>query len=164
MAGEEYYRRLKEQGVNDGPTFLAVEHLWQGENEALARVRVLEELELDSYTIHPAFLAACLQVLFGAATTDTLGQNGSLPIPVGFKSFTVHEKSRSGARVWSHARLFPAGNSANLLEANVRIFDSDARLIAEATGVRLQGTAPSRRETFAVGPTVIRVEVAVTAG
>jgi hypothetical protein len=110
---------------------------------------VLEELELDSYTMHPAFLAACLQVLFGAATTESLDKNAFPPIPVGLKSFTVYSKSHRGARVWSHARLLPAGNSADRMEANVRVFDSDGGLIAQATGILLQ------RTTRAVKPSVL---------
>lgn len=145
ITGEDYYRRLREQGINDGSTFLAVEHLWAGDGEILGKVRVLDELEMGSYEIHPAFLAACFQVLFAAAPEDMVKERGMLPIPVGLESFTVYKRLQRGWWAWSHAHLDRGIHPVNAFKGDVCVFDSDGDLIAEATGLRLeQKTAPSK--------------------
>jgi hypothetical protein len=57
----------QERDIHYGPSFQAIERLWYApeteKEEALAQIRLPEGLTEEAYTLHPALLEACLQVL-----------------------------------------------------------------------------------------------------
>jgi len=139
VAGNEFYRRLRERGIEFGTSFQGVERLWRRDGEALAAVELVDQLaeRAATYTVHPAFLDACFQVLI-AAMPRPAGSDGSraLHLPVGLDRFDLRQ--RPGQRVWSHAVVGPRGVTASGVQGDVRILDADGTLVAEAIGLRLQ--------------------------
>jgi natural product biosynthesis luciferase-like monooxygenase protein len=138
ITGDDYYRQLGAQGIQDSAVFLAIEHLWCGEGEVLGRVRVFDAIEASSYEFHPAFLAACFQVLFGAASADMLHTADMLPVPVSLDNLKVYKHPPQSGWVWTHARLKTRSDRGTALEGDVSIFDQAGDLVMTATGLKLQ--------------------------
>jgi natural product biosynthesis luciferase-like monooxygenase protein len=139
----DYYSKLREHGIHDGPSYLAVEHLWAGDGEVLAKVQLRDELkhELSCYQCHPVFLAACFQVLSMAVPDSKRFGPGSLPSPVGLASYRVHKRPEGASHFWTHARLSEGETHTDRLVGNVHIFDFGGELVAEANGITLQSKA-----------------------
>lgn len=137
------YESLQWRGMQYGPAFRGIEHLWRKDREALGQVSLPESLEYDSgrYQIHPALLDACLQVV-AAISIATMGQD--LYLPSGCRRIRFY--ARPAGTVWSHATLpsepVPGADS---LEADIRLFDAGNQIVAELTGFRLQRIGRRRR-------------------
>jgi acyl transferase domain-containing protein len=71
--GKDFYTAFASQGMQYGETFRGVAEVWRRDGEALARLSMPEAVrELEhSYTLHPALLDACLQVLGAAPSRRT---------------------------------------------------------------------------------------------
>ena len=142
----QFYARLQSHGIQLAESFRGIEHLWRRSGEALGCVQLSRMLvqESDAFQIHPALLDACFQVLIATLPlTDEMGEE-ALYLPTGLRSFRLYE--RPGERVWSHAKLDQnATEGADLFEGDVRVLDDQGQLLIEATGLRLQRSAPALR-------------------
>jgi acyl transferase domain-containing protein/SAM-dependent methyltransferase/acyl carrier protein len=132
------YEALKKIGLDYGPTFQGIEHLWLGDGEALGRIAAPPEVaaELDKYHFHPALLDACLQVTLGTVSNlrrvnDTAR---GVYLPVEIEEVRVY--ARPGPRVWSHAKLTEINRQG--LSAQVHVFDENGALLLEMNGLRCQ--------------------------
>jgi phthiocerol/phenolphthiocerol synthesis type-I polyketide synthase D len=150
IAVHTFYNKLSQRGIQLGARFQGIERLWRGDREALGQVRILKALEqgADSYQVHPAFLDACFQVLVAALPTATLLKNEeSLYLPVGLRSFEVH--NRPGTSAWSHAVLKPNADEAeDIFEGDIHILDEEGRLLIHARGLQLQRTGTTAQPGF----------------
>ncbi|MFD9720144.1 amino acid adenylation domain-containing protein [Streptomyces sp. NPDC059076] len=65
LDGDECYRALAALGYHYGPAFQAIEEVWIGPGEALARLRAPAQIDGDTarHHIHPVLLDACFQTL-----------------------------------------------------------------------------------------------------
>ena len=94
----ELYHQYYEKGVDFGPKFRAVQHLWLGNGEALGEIRLSESLlsEIQDYTIHPVLLDACLHISGCIFPHDSF-----LPIVIErlelFQTHTSH--------IWSYCKI-----------------------------------------------------------
>ncbi|TSC24494.1 type I polyketide synthase [Corallococcus sp. Z5C101001] len=124
-----YYQTCREQGLDYGPGFQALERLSRNDVEAVGRIRLPEVLALDAepYLLHPVLLDACLQVL-GAPMADR-GAEGTY-LPAGFGRLRLHHRPGTSlvckARV---GRVEEAGPSR--LVADLHLVASDGTPIAE---------------------------------
>ncbi len=134
-----------------GPAFQGIQHLWQGQGEALAEVRALQASEQagqgrpDGYHFHPAALDACIQVIFGAlpAASEHFGSPGrGVYLPVEIAEVRLY--GAPTARLWSHAQLVE--RTPQSITAHVRVFDEAGRLLWEARGLRCQAVGADARE------------------
>jgi natural product biosynthesis luciferase-like monooxygenase protein len=133
----EFYQRLAQWGIELGPSFQGIRRLWRRNGEALGEVELADHLAEDAaaYDLHPAYLDACLQLLFAALPLTGPGNaDGSLCLPVGMRSFRVYR--RPGEHVFSHA-VVNSSPIADIIEGDVRLLDADGALLAQASGVRL---------------------------
>jgi acyl transferase domain-containing protein/acyl carrier protein len=155
VAGADYYRGLRDSGLEYGPKFQGIERLWRCDGEALGQMRIPAgmESEVEAHQLHPAVLDACLQVLGAAVPADALAaSSGKVFLPVHMDRVRVY--GRPGARYWSHARL--RGNPANdVIEGDVCLLDESGRVLAEVTAFRLkrldgegQQAAPEKPEDW----------------
>ena len=76
MAHQEFYDEVAKRGFTFGPRFMGVETLFQGDGEALGRVRLPDAhaLEMNGDRVHPALFDAGLQVLIGAVSSRDQAQ------------------------------------------------------------------------------------------
>jgi phthiocerol/phenolphthiocerol synthesis type-I polyketide synthase C len=152
MTGADYYRELRESGLEYGSRFQGIERLWRREGEALAQMRVPAEIEgeLERHQLHPAVLDACLQVLGAAVPAEALTE-GKAFLPVHMDRVRVY--GRPGARYWSHARLSKSpADGTDVIEGDVRLLDESGRVLAEVNGFRLKRLDGEAQQTVAEKP------------
>ncbi len=142
----QFYSRLQSHGIELAASFQGIERLWRRSGEALGRIQLPPTLvqDSDTYQIHPALLDACFQVLIATLpTTDEMGED-ALYLPTGLRSFRLHQ--RPDKSLWSHARLSTnTTQDADIFAGDVRILDETGQLLIEASGLRLQRSAPATR-------------------
>ncbi|RIK32671.1 MAG: beta-ketoacyl synthase [Anaerolineae bacterium] len=138
MTAVEHYQALDDLSLRFGPSLHGVQHLWRRDGEALGRIRLPEEngSEAKLYTVHPALLDACLQVMSAAMQ----GKVTTAYLPMSIGSFTLYRKP--DLEFWSHVNLeFDAG-SPQMLKGQVRLIANDGQLIAEIRDIAMR-QAPS---------------------
>jgi len=131
----ELYGRFDARGIEYGPRFRGIAEIWQGQDEAIARLVLPEALraETDGRSAHPAFLDAALQVLGVALSMDAAAvAHDDLYLPVAIGRLRI--AGRVPERVWSHARLHRA-EGAETITADLRWFDDEGRTLFTADGV-----------------------------
>jgi phthiocerol/phenolphthiocerol synthesis type-I polyketide synthase C len=141
---EDCYLRLRKCGFEYGASFRGIEKLWQGEDEALAQIRLPESLaaESRSYQFHPSLLDACLQVIAAAwFDQEEQGLPADLYLPVGLGHFRSY--SLPPLTVWCHAskRKDEKSNVKNLV-GDLCLFNESGQVIAEIEGLHLERTRP----------------------
>ncbi len=97
-----HYDDAQARGISFGTTFRGLTAIRVGNNEAVARVRIPEELRngMDGYLIHPAMLDAyfqgALQVVLPALGKGTI-------VPTSISAVQMHHAP--GTEVWIHAQV-----------------------------------------------------------
>ncbi len=143
VAGAEVYTALAAMGLDYGPAFQGILELWQGDGEALGRVRLPEAAgPATAYRIHPALLDACFQVM-----AARLGEGGEGPwVPVELGSLRL--SSRPAGELWCHARLAEDGPE-HRRSIELRVTGGDGATVLEVSGLvarRLAGETRRREQ------------------
>jgi len=154
---EEFYRQMAERGLPYGPAFRVLDDLRRTERDALAEVRLPDDVvaESEQYILHPSLLDACFQSMAGAVPLEADGSySPHTYLPVGFKRVRAYDKP--AGRMFAHVRRTvpeEARPSPESVEGNVILTDESGRVLAELIGVRL---ARVRRTAAEGGPTDVR--------
>ncbi|HEY7767596.1 polyketide synthase dehydratase domain-containing protein, partial [Longimicrobium sp.] len=138
----EFYEAMRARGLEYGPAFQGIHTLWRGPGEALARLRAPAAVGPDAarYLLHPALLDAALQAMAAADAAPA----GVVYLPCGVRRWRLFAAGE--APEWSHARLAPGSvPGSDRLEAEVRLFSEDGRLLALAEGFCVQRLDAARR-------------------
>ncbi len=166
LAGSRHYEQLNRGAAELDSGSPTLERLWRGDGEALAQIALSDDLlwEANAFTVHPAILDSCFQLL---GTTLPVNGNGApsddsalLYQPVGLRSLQVY--GRPDQRLWTHVRLRHA-NGDGIVEADVRILNDNDEVVAQALGLQLQPADYSNLEVLDVEDS-IDVQSAVNAG
>jgi myxalamid-type polyketide synthase MxaE and MxaD len=142
VSPDEHYAAMQARQLRYGPGFRAVAELRRREGESLSLCELPEGLQegIAGYQIHPVLLDAAFQTV--AASLPEEGQD--LYLPQGVLSLRLHH--RPGARAWCHARLRPGARAgANLLQADLTLFDDEGRVTVEVLGVSLRRLDDAQR-------------------
>ncbi len=138
---ETFYQGFQPRGLRYGSAFQGVLHLRRREGEALGRLRLPTELELDSasYRVHPGLLDAALQVLAAALPQETHRvADASAYLAVGLDEMRFHASPYSPC--WSHAVIRPVEEGQkNVTVADVRLLDEAGTPVMEIRGLRFEG-------------------------
>ena len=135
ISSAEHYEMLEERGLDFGPSLRGVQHIWRRKGEAIGRIQLPNEIahEAEMYSIHPALLDACLQVVnaaVSAAQSDTY-------LPMSLGQFDLY--SRPETELWSHVVLHDMEKtSSDTLKGTVRIIGDDGKLIGEMTDLTMR--------------------------
>jgi acyl transferase domain-containing protein len=139
VAGEVFYERLAQRGVEFGPRFQGIRRVLRGSGEALAEIEAPDGLRdgIDALGFHPAVLDACLQA-FGACVPD--------PPPGQLYLMSALERYRLVRRppvdLLSHARLRPANPSdPTALLADIRVLTRSGEVVALVEGMAVRAAA-----------------------
>ncbi|MGH7311990.1 MAG: type I polyketide synthase, partial [Candidatus Rokuibacteriota bacterium] len=138
VAGPDLYQAVRARGLHYGPSFQGLERLWRRDGEAIGRVRASIEVESTAraYSIHPALLDACFQVVAGALSQGVAGA-GQVYLPVSVESMRLH--APPGLVLWSHAVVRPVqGESPETIEADVVALDEAGQVVLELRGLGLR--------------------------
>ncbi|MFI8457094.1 amino acid adenylation domain-containing protein [Kitasatospora sp. NPDC085464] len=137
LDGPECYRRLAERGYDYGPAFRAVEQVWAGPGEALARIRPTAGLGPDAadHHLHPVLLDACFQTLL--TTTLHTPEGGSVRLPVAIEEVRLDE---IGDRpLWAHATV--TRDSGDELVGDIALYAEHGTPLGRITGFRVADVA-----------------------
>ncbi len=139
VAPSDFYRRLRDVGLDFGPAFRGIEGVWRRDGEALARLRPTEAVarERSRYRFHPAMLDGCFQALSAALPQSAFGEGGSLYLPIHVERLRV--RSLAKAPAWSHARLVE--RSGNAIVGDLRLLGESGEVLVEVAGFRCQAVA-----------------------
>ncbi|MCP3097313.1 SDR family NAD(P)-dependent oxidoreductase [Myxococcus sp. K15C18031901] len=127
---EAHYQRLHDIGLDYGPTYRVITELLRGEGEALGEVRLsgAPASEEGRYSLHPALLDGCFQVL--AAALDGIDGDGGVYVPVSLSRMRVLAPARVAA--WSHVRILGGDATArDAIECDVTLLDERGGALAE---------------------------------
>jgi malonyl CoA-acyl carrier protein transacylase len=138
VARTDCYRSFTERGMQYGAAFQAIEKLWRGDGEALGIVQLPVELipEAELYQIHPAFLDACLQVIFFSLPGDNVHSDESY-MPVAYDSIRLYRRGLT--RVGSHAILRPVNElNQETFTGDFQLIDESGEIVGEVVGFHLK--------------------------
>jgi acyl transferase domain-containing protein/NADPH:quinone reductase-like Zn-dependent oxidoreductase len=132
---DDLYRSAAAHGIDYGAAFRGVESLWNGETEALAKVVLPSTVDWQegALAVHPALLDACWQLIAGLAARDMSKSAVYMPI----EAARIRRWREPGTRAWAHVRMTSAPD-AEVMEAEVRIFDEDGALAIETQGFKVR--------------------------
>jgi acyl transferase domain-containing protein len=135
ISGQDYYLRLRENGIHYGSFFQSITQLWRHDADLLGEVEVSEEpdAKLNSYLLHPAILDACVQVV-GAAIPVEPARNGNRSIYMPTRIDQIRVQGRPRLHLWSHARL--QEQDTDTIKADVRLLDETGHVAVEILGLR----------------------------
>jgi acyl transferase domain-containing protein/acyl carrier protein len=138
---EEYFRQFAEVGINYGPTFKGIERIWRGDHEALAEIRVPDDLVdgLDHYRLHPAVLDACLQSTFAAVPTISAKRETYVPVKIG----RVHFYASPSSSLFAYARVKDFGPTE--MKADIQVLDQDGNRLVDVRGFVCRPTGQSAK-------------------
>ena len=145
VSAEEHYRRARTIGLDYGPRFQRVAHVWRADAEAWAVLSVPRAVTAarTPFVVDPALLDGCFQTVL-AALPEAI--DGALYLPVHLGGLRVHGPITDGSVV--HARLTgpPDGGTqpgadrspAQSLEASIVVVDGAGTTVLEVDRIRLR--------------------------
>jgi acyl transferase domain-containing protein/acyl carrier protein len=145
VSGQDYYLRLRENGIDYGPFFQSIAQLWRNNGDVLGEIKVPDasNAEFSAYRIHPAILDAGLQIM-GAAVAAEATQNGNQGIFMPTRIDQIRVCGRPGQHLWSNARV--QERDADTVTGDLRLLDEAERVAVEILGLRFEylGDDPQR--------------------
>lgn len=140
---QQLYARLSEHGLQYGPQFQRVRHLWRGVGQVLSEIETVDgQHGGSSYHLHPAVLDAALQSLIAGLEWDASDKRTF--VPVGIKRISHHQ--RLDGQCWSYGRI--TEQSEERITGDIVLCDGDGVVCTEIRGVRLQSLV-SLKEHYA---------------
>jgi myxalamid-type polyketide synthase MxaE and MxaD len=135
ISGKDYYVKLRESGIDYGPAFQSISHLWRRDGEMLSELEVPDwpHREFVAGQFHPAILDACFQTLGASVADEATGsqkQGAYMPTHVD----EIRIGGRPGPHLWSHAHL--QEQNADTVKGEVRLLDETGHVAVEMLGLR----------------------------
>ncbi|HWG98463.1 MAG TPA: amino acid adenylation domain-containing protein [Pilimelia sp.] len=140
------YPALAELGYHYGPAFRAIEEVWIGPDEALARIRPPEAVGADAadYHLHPVLLDACFQTLLTPQLLHGEQGGAGIRLPVSIAELRVDPV---GDRcLWAHATVRRCDGEE--LVGDIAVYAEDGAPLGGVVGFRAADVA---RVSTAVG-------------
>ncbi|GAC1348687.1 MAG: hypothetical protein NVSMB27_17520 [Ktedonobacteraceae bacterium] len=159
----ELYLRLRESGLQYGPAFQGMKRLWRGDGVALGQIELPHPFasEANGYSVHPALLDACIQVMAAALPDQrAYAAEEATYLPSRVAGLRVYQRP-GGQQLWSHAVLRTgSGLDAAALEGDVRLFDETGQVVAEVMGLGLMrlGSGTKHAASVNIGNWLYRLE------
>ncbi|MCI0454466.1 MAG: SDR family NAD(P)-dependent oxidoreductase [Candidatus Dadabacteria bacterium] len=131
-----FYQRFYDEGIQYGPYFQGVEHLYCGKRESLGEVQIHPNLEMEirDYLLHPAMLDSCFQVILGAMASEKRYDAKGAYLPVHIERVELY--GRPGNKLYSHVLL--TERSASHIKADIELLDDTGKTLAKINGFRCQ--------------------------
>ncbi|MBF8276355.1 MAG: beta-ketoacyl synthase [Candidatus Brocadiaceae bacterium] len=132
----DYYQQFKQRGIDYGPDFQGIEHLWHSEGEAFGRIQLPKPLEespdhIDRYHLHPVLLDSGFQLLLTTLPDET-GQDTYMPVGVKRLVFL----RRPGVGLWGLIRRQPGESAKNqTVTASLRLYNDSGETVVSLEGL-----------------------------
>ncbi|MGA2031843.1 MAG: SDR family NAD(P)-dependent oxidoreductase, partial [Thermoguttaceae bacterium] len=138
---EEFYQQIAARGLAYGPAFRVLDDLGRSDRDALAAVRLPQEVldESKQYHLHPALLDACFQSMAGAVPLEPDG--GYSPytyMPTAVRRVVI--RGDLTEQMYTYAVRTSADNrpSPETVEGDVYLLSGAGEVLVELCGVRVQ--------------------------
>ena len=139
----DFYQRMADLGVNQGPAFQGLSQIWYGEFQALGQVTLPADVAAEShqYILHPALLDACFQLLDAATPASLHEGSDKIYVPVGLQNLKVYQTGQS--QVWTHVAFSSSitnddGTLKDSFTGHIKLFKQDGTLVAEVIGLQIK--------------------------
>ncbi|MBP2000171.1 polyketide synthase PksM [Paenibacillus shirakamiensis] len=131
---EEVYAVFQKMGINHGPTHQAINKVYVGTNQVLAKLQLMNSLIEDksSYMLHPVLIDAAFQacvVLF----VSQVENSQSAVVPYTLEELTLHHACTSEMWVWIRYST-DRGNDAIIPKLDLDLCDSTGKVCVELRG------------------------------
>lgn len=138
MEAPAYYAGLRTRGIQHGPLFQGITHVWRRPGEAMAHIAIPEKLRDDmlGYQIHPALLDSILQGITPFLPDEPEEETY---VPVAMRQVNFYQRPTSCETLWTHAIVHPATHGEQgILEGDVALLNEQGQILLEIGGFRLQ--------------------------
>lgn len=135
-SGETLYEQFRQQGFQYGPAFQGVQQIWRTETGVIGKIQLPSSVaDADRYTLHPALLDACFQIL-GAADTGTDAESKFLYLPVGLDQLQIYQPVDQ--TLWCRTEELQLQSNDQILRTDLVLFQADGVAVAQVKGLTLQ--------------------------
>ncbi|MFJ9048446.1 amino acid adenylation domain-containing protein [Streptomyces bacillaris] len=132
LEGPECYTALARLGYHYGPAFRAIEEVWIGPGEVLARIRPPATVDAAGHHIHPVLLDACFQALLTPQLLQDPAPGAGIRLPLSLAEVALEP---IGDRpLWVHATLRPADADTTL--GDLALYGDDGTPLGRIEGFR----------------------------
>ncbi|HEY5004030.1 MAG TPA: type I polyketide synthase [Ktedonobacteraceae bacterium] len=138
MEAKLYYQGLRARGIQHGPLFQGVMHVWRQPGEVMAHLTIPAGVANTSsgYQIHPALIDSFLQGITPFLPEE---HEGEAYVPVAVKRVKFHQRPEPDGTLWTHAIMRTEVNDAqSTLEGDIILLDEQGQVLLEVLGCRLQ--------------------------
>ncbi|WP_431789060.1 amino acid adenylation domain-containing protein [Streptomyces sp. G9] len=137
IEGTDCYTALAALGYHYGPAFQAMEEVWIGADEVLARIRPPRAIGDDAagHHLHPVLLDACFQTLLTPlipATPEDSAPATGIRLPLSLDEVAL--EPIGDQPFWAHATLLPAAADTTL--GNIALYADDGTPLGRIEGFR----------------------------
>lgn len=136
---EQHYQHMSGVGLHYGAGFQGVRHIWRRDGEALALIRLPEQLEEEAgqYYMHPAQLDACFQAVEASLAKTSDEDEADVFLPVSMDSVRLYV--RPSQSLLCHVEVHPQQEETDaMLVVDVQVLDEDGQPIATVKGLHLR--------------------------
>ncbi|WP_098019825.1 non-ribosomal peptide synthetase/type I polyketide synthase [Streptomyces sp. b62] len=137
IEGPDCYTALAALGYHYGPAYQAMEEVWIGADEVLARIRPPRAIGDDAagHHLHPALLDACFQTLLTPLIPETPEDSApatGIRLPLSLDEVAL--EPIGDQPFWAHATLLPADADTTL--GNIALYADDGTPLGRIEGFR----------------------------
>ncbi len=139
LTGEEFYKNVWVPGVDTGPSFRWLKHIWfKAGEEAIACAVPPENLEKIKEKLHPGLIETCFQLLNACWNFNNtkLKNQGYIYVPFSIKSLNYFSLFIPGVEIWSYTRIIEIKSQSII--ADMFLFDSQGKIILEILGFEVR--------------------------
>ncbi len=136
ISSESCYEQFNKRGLEYGPLFRGIEHLYTGNHEVVGNIKLDDTLynDLENYLLHPSILDACFQVFLGVLEFAEDMESPGMYLPVQIDELRFYNKP--GTNSWCHAQLFE--QNLTYIKGDITIFDTAGNILVEIKGFKCQ--------------------------
>ncbi|MFI8436072.1 amino acid adenylation domain-containing protein [Streptomyces sp. NPDC079020] len=136
LDGPECYAALAALGYHYGPAFQAIDEVWVGTGEVLARIRPPEAIGADAarHHMHPVLLDACFQSLLTPQILDGGGQRQSPRIRLPLSLGEISLDAVGDQPLWAHGTV--THDDGDELVGDITLYAQDGTALGRIRGFR----------------------------
>jgi acyl transferase domain-containing protein/acyl carrier protein len=147
MEAAAYYAGLRARGIQHGPLFRGITHVYRRPGEVMARIVIPWELveDMSGYIVHPALMDAFLQGITPFLPEE---QEDETYVPVAVRQVKFYQRPGPDELLWTHAVVRPATGEQGTLEGDVFLLNEQGQVLLEVLGFRLQSLGGDNTQEF----------------
>ncbi|MFJ4972580.1 amino acid adenylation domain-containing protein [Streptomyces sp. NPDC088755] len=132
LEGPDCYTALAALGYHYGPAFRAVEEVWIGPGEVLARIRPPEMVDAAGHHLHPVLLDACFQALLTPRILQDPAPGSGIRLPLSLAEVALEPVGDQP--LWAHATVRPSDADTTL--GDIALYADDGAPLGRIQGLR----------------------------